>query len=478
MAGALPKTLKSLGHEVRVVTPRYRSIRERRYGLREVSRLRSLNIRLGDNNYTCSVKSGFIPGSKVQVYFLEVAELYDRIGLYIDPATKKEWTDNHFRFAFLNHASLQLMQHLQWFPDIIHCNDWHTALIPCLLHFSESYNSDFSHTRTVFHLHNAAFQGVFPLEATEDLCLGNPCLEEGNPFSFHGKLSFMKGGAEYADQLVTVSPTYSREIQSSPESGCGLEGLFTERKEHLSGILNGVDNQVWNPETDRRLTHQYGIEDFIEGKAANKEELQKRVKLPVDPDIPLIGMVSRFSEQKGFDLLFQIESDLLSMPAQFVFLGSGDDSYALETNRRIKTWQSDHPEKIAVIRQFNNNLAHLITAGSDIFAMPSRFEPCGLNQMYSMLYGTIPVVHKTGGLADTVIDNAVSPSDGNGFTFDDYNGDALLSVLKRAVAEFAEKSSWQELQLRGMQQDFSWERSAVSLVDIYEQVLSRPSYRE
>ncbi len=477
VAGALPKTLKSLGHEVRVVTPRYRSIRERRYGLREVSRLRSLDIHLGDTNYTCSVKSGFIPGSKVQVYFLEVTDLYDRIGLYTDPVTKEGWADNHIRFAFLNHASLQLMLHLQWFPDIIHCNDWHTALIPCLLHFDESYNSGFSHTRTVFHLHNVTFQGIFPLEATEDLCLGHPCIEKRNPFEFHGKLSFMKGGTEYADLLVTVSPTYAREIQSSPELGCGLDDLFKTRKDHLFGLLNGVDSQVWNPEIDRRIPHSYGVDDVITGKSINKAELQKRVKLPVDPDIPVIGMVSRFSEQKGFDLLFKIESELMVLPAQFVFLGSGDDPYAIETANRIKSLQSIHPQKIAVFRQFNNNLSHLILAGSDISIMPSRFEPCGLNQMYSMIYGTIPVVHKTGGLADTVVDFTASPESGNGITFDEYSGKNFISALDRAVKGFRDKTKWQEVQLRGMQQDFSWERSASNLVELYEQVISRPSYR-
>lgn len=277
VCGALPKALRSIGHEVRIVTPKYRDVSERRYNLREVARLKSLDIHIGGHTFPCSVKSGFIPRPRIQVYFIDNKDFFDRNHYYVDPQTGKDWEDNHLRFAFLVHATLQLVQHLNWIPDIIHCNDWQTALLPYLIRTDHRYYSVFRNTRTVLHIHNASFLGLFNYQNINELCLNPEDAAPCGPLEFYGKLSFLKAGAYSADRLLTVSPTYAREIQATPDWGGGLEGLYTTRKDKLIGVLNGVDTQVWNPEKDCFITTHYNIENLNDGKTANKNDLLQKM---------------------------------------------------------------------------------------------------------------------------------------------------------------------------------------------------------
>ncbi|MDP8228141.1 MAG: glycogen/starch synthase, partial [Candidatus Electryoneaceae bacterium] len=334
------------------------------------------------------------------------------------------------------------------------------------------YSEAFATSRAVMHLHNVAYQGLFPLDSISDIGVNPDDARSGGPLEFYNQLSFLKAGIVSADILVTVSPTYSNEITTGAEFGHGMEGILTHRSDMLFGVLNGVENEIWNPETDSHIPNQYSVDDFVEGKAANKVALQEQFRLPVDPDIPLIGMISRLADQKGLDLLADVEKDLLNLPVQFVFLGVGDERY----ESMLRKWAEQYPDKVVAVLKFNNDLANLIEAGADIFLMPSKFEPCGLNQMYSLLYGTIPVVRRTGGLADTVESYNIKDGTGNGFVFDEYDGTAMLVALKQAIGLFDNKPAWQMLQKQGMESDFSWERSADEVNKLYQDVLSRPAY--
>ena len=470
VAASLPKALKNAGHEVRVVTPLYKTIRERKYGLREVARLKSLAIEMGDNSFECAVKSGFIPGSKVQVYFVENNDFYGRLTPYTNPDNDRDYPDNHIRFAFLSHAALRLTIHLGWIPDIIHCNDWQTALIPYLIKNNSEYGNELSASRTVLHLHNLVYQGVFPVSHRNQLGFSASELTPGEPLEFYEQMSFLKAGICAADHLVTVSPTYSNEIRTISDMGCGLEGVLSKRKEVLTGVINGIDTDVWNPGSDKLIPYTYNSKTFVENKALNKNELQERLGLPPDPDVPVIGMISRLVEQKGLSLLNKVSAELLSLPAQFVFLGVGEKRY----EQMLKEWADRNPEKVSATLRFENDLAHLIEAGSDMFLMPSQFEPCGLNQMYSLLYGTIPIVRKTGGLADTVERFDPDRGVGNGFVFEEYDGRDMIDEINRAIVLFHHKSIWQSLQFCGMNLDFGWTQTADQFTQLYKEVMSKP----
>ena len=472
VAGALPKALKNLGHEIRVVTPFYRSVKERRYGLRDVARLSELSIEIGGKTMEYSVKSGFLVGSKVQTYFITSKDMYRRKGIYVDPKTGKDFIDNHLRYGFLNHVALHLMADLNWIPDIIHCSDWQASLVPYLIRKHDSYRESFEPARTLLHLHNVGFQGLFPMEVASEIGVNPSDVEVGGVSEFYQKLSFLKSGVCCADKIVTVSPTYSEEIRSSAEYGCGLEDLYEERRSDLSGIINGINRDVWNPEKDESIDSKYTVEDFIEGKAANKEALQKELNLPVDPDIPVVAMIARLTEQKGFKLLEQVSDELLDLPVQFVFLGEGEKKY----RDMLKDWHESNPDKVSPTIKFDNRLSHKIEAGADIFLMPSKYEPCGLNQLYSLAYGTVPIVRKTGGLADSIEPIQDNADSGTGFVFDEYNAETMITTLKEALDLFGDKSEWNKLQLRCMNEDFSWEASALQFEEVYSAMLSEPAF--
>jgi starch synthase len=399
----------------------------------------------------------------VPVFALDCLPLFARGGdPYLD-ANGSEWPDNHVRFGLLSKIAA-LMAHgvpgLDWAPQILHCNDWHTGLVPAYLHFAGAAN-----VKSVFTIHNIAYQGNFPPGTLEQLALPARAFAIDG-VEYHGQISFLKAGLQYADALTTVSPTYAREIQGE-ELGFGFAGLLRQRAAALTGILNGIDTTLWNCATDVHLAQHYDS-GSLAAKAANKAALQRRLKLPVTDDMPLLGVVSRLTQQKGLDLVAEIADEIGNLPAQLVVLGAGDK--ALE--KQYFALARKHGDRCAVFIGFDESLAHLIEAGADMFLMPSRFEPCGLNQMYSMRYGTVPVVHGVGGLADTVVDYSPGNKQSTGFVMVDYTPAALLEVLSRAMAVYADRRQWQTLQLAGMQQDFSWDRSAREYVKIYERALA------
>jgi starch synthase len=466
VASALPKSLFEKGHDVRIMMPKYGSISERKYVLRDVIRLRKLSVKMGAKEHVASAKSAFIPDTKVQVYFLDYKPFFDKKELYVDQKTGKDFPNNAERFAFFCRAALETAKLLHWEPDIIHCNDWQTALIPWLVKSEYREDKFFSDTATLLSIHNLAFQGNFTPEGVKGIGLPQDLVQDGGEMEFYGQASFLKLGVGYADAITTVSPTYAKEIQS-PEFGSGFDDFLKARAKDLTGILNGVDYSIWNPEVDSIIPSKYSTNN-TQDKLANKQALLKQANLPFDESVPVIGMISRLTEQKGFDLIEKIKDKVFERNVQLVILGTGDPHY----QNMLQALSEEHSDKIALFVTFDDELAHLIEAGSDMFLMPSRFEPCGLNQMYSLRYGTLPIVHNTGGLTDTVIDMDKDPGKGTGFTFDHYDETALLATLDRALALFTDDKSWQKVVKRAMKQNFSWDSAAEEYIKVYQKIVT------
>ncbi len=475
MAGALPKALKGLGHEVRLITPRYRTIRARHYGLRDVARLQSLAIDIGQSRQECSIKSGFVVGSKVQVYFLDNHILYDKPRPCLDRNEGSDNSECHLRIAFLDHAALQLTMHLRWFPDIIHCNGWQTALVPYLIRCNDRYRDILGSTRTLVHLHSFDNQGIFPFQMAAEIGFSRSELEPGQPLESNGQVSFLKAGVATADLLVTVSPTYAREILSDDEPDLplsGLRGELSERGDELFGIPNGIDTEVWNPASDSSIPRKYHLDNFVEGKALGKGALQRSLDLPLKPEVPLVAVISDLTDNKGLDLLTESLKELLSLPVQLVFYGSGEPHY----EETLRSQAEQHPDRIALRPGPDDRLHHLILAGADVHLSPSRCEPCGQNLMRSLSYGMVPVVRRTGRLADAVEEYSTAEKRGNGFTFTRYESSEMLKALRRALELYSDRTAWQELQRRGISSDFSWTQPAERLSELYQQALSRPPF--
>jgi starch synthase len=466
VSSSLPKAIKSLNQEIRIMMPRYGSINERERQLHELARLKDIPVPLGGKHLQASVKSSFLTNShsRIQVYFLENPTLYARPGLYVSPDTKRDYPDNDDRFFFFNRATLEILKRLGWKPDIIHCNDWQTGLVPVYLKTLYRDDPFYAGTRTIFTIHNMAYQGVFPTSSFEKTGLPPDVLgEEG--IQRDGCLNLLKAGLVYADALTTVSEKYAEEIQSTQELGCGLQDVVQRRGRDLTGILNGVDSTEWNPATDHIIPHRYDFKT-IDLKVENKKALLAQVGLPFSESVPIIGMVSRLAEQKGFDIIMDAFEGLIQLPLQIILLGVGEKRY----HDFFESAATRFPGKVATVLGFNLDLAHLIEAGSDMFLMASRYEPCGLNQMYSLKYGTVPVVRATGGLDDTVEDFNPTTRTGNGFKFVEYNGESMLTAVRRAVDTFGDKTLWKRIIKNGMQKDFSWEVSARKYLQLYRKL--------
>ncbi len=468
VAGALPVALKEMEQDIRLMMAKYKSINERKFVLREVIRLKEVEVELGGRKLIADGKTAFLPNSKVHVYFLHIPEYFDRKDLYVDSKTGKEFEDNAERFAFFSKAVLETLKLLYWQPDIIHCNEWQTALIPFYLKTHYKNDEFFQNTRTVLTLHNLAYQGRYPLEKAEKIGIPAEYVQPGREFEFHGQLNLLKGGILFADKLNTVSERYAEEIMSDPEYGFGLEEILQKRKADFSGILNGVDYTVWNPETDNLIPVNYTA-DTLDKKVENKKVLCRQNGLTFNPDVPIIGIISRLADQKGFDLIAEAADELMSLNIQMVILGTGDPNY----HKLLEKLARKYSKKLAVNLRFDNKMAHLIEAGADMFLMPSRYEPCGLNQMYSLKYGTVPIVRETGGLADTVVNFDPKTGKGNGFTFKEYKAAAMMEAIRRAVDTFDDKSVWRKIQQAGMQEDYSWQRSASEYMELYEKALEK-----
>ncbi len=452
--GALPKALAALGHEVTVVTPRYRSIDPERFGL--ARRLRGLAAPLGSDTVGVGVFEGQAASTpRVRVYLVDHKPSFDRDGIYGD--ARGDYPDNARRFALLGSAALALAAEFGAWPDVVHGHDWQAG--PAIL-FAKRRWGDLRAPKTVFTLHNLAFQGLFPERVVDELGLPR---QYYNPegFEYYGQASFLKAGLALADALSTVSPSYAREIQT-PEHGLGFDGLLRARNAVLHGILNGADYDVWNPEKDVYLPAQYSAESLL-GKRTCKAELQRELGLPVRADVPLSGSISRLTDQKGFDLILEALPTLLADDVQYVVLGSGDP----QLESALRALAAAHPKKLAARIGYDEPLAHRIEAGCDLYVMPSRFEPCGLNQMYSLRYGTPPIVRATGGLDDTIVDFDARSRSGTGFKFEPYEAGALVACWRRALAAYRNADDFSSLIKRAMAQDFGWPRAAEAYSQLY-----------
>jgi starch synthase len=463
VSSALPQSVKHLGHEVRIMMPRYGSVNQRAARLHEMIRLKEIPVPIGKKIFRANVQSSFLSNNhtKVQVYFLENKKLFGRSGLYIHPETKKDYADNDERFIFFSRGVLEVLKRLGWQPDIIHCNDWQTGLVPAYLKTLYRDDRFYRGTRTVFTIHNMAYQGIFPKNSFPKTMLPDELFSEDGVAAY-GKLNLLKSGLVFADAVTTVSERYAQEIRESEEYGCGLQDVVARRQASLTGILNGVDYTVWNPAVDELIPHTYDPK-MIDVKLENKKALLTKMKLPFTDGVPAIGIISRLADQKGFDLIDEVIDDIMKLPLQLVVLGTGEQKY----HDMLERVSRKYPERIAVQLTFNNELAHLIEAGADMFLMPSRYEPCGLNQIYSMKYGTIPIARATGGLDDTVEDINPDRGTGTGIKFKEYDGRALLGALERAVDAFANPTLWRKMIKNAMSKDFSWGTSAKKYVQLY-----------
>lgn len=460
VAGALPAELVRLRHEVKVFIPKYSLIDENRYGLKYIWDIGEMPIRINGIIRSAHVHQSKLPDSDIDVYFIDCPHYFYRHSIYTNDSDEDE------RFILFSKAVIETLQRLQWTPDIIHCNDWQTGLIP--LFIKDNYNWDrmFDQTSSVFTIHNIGYQGLFSRSVLFSAEIRGELFYPGGPVEHNSGVSFMKAGISFADIINTVSNTYAHEILT-PEYGAGLESALQKRKDDLYGILNGVDYNIWNPETDKHLPYHYTIND-LGGKYLNKKYLLKHFGIKPDENIPLVGIVSRMVHQKGFDIFADAINDLLKLKAQWIILGSGEDRF----EDLFRLLSNQFTEKVGVYIGYNNELSHLIEAGADMFLMPSKYEPCGLNQIYSLKYGTVPIVRKTGGLADTVKDwdeqSHYGLKDGNGFSFYDYSGYALFKSVERAVNTFKHRDVWRKIQLNGMKQNFSWTRSAEKYTELYK----------
>ncbi|MDD2800410.1 MAG: glycogen synthase GlgA [Methylobacter sp.] len=453
VAGSLPKALAELGQDVRLIIPNYQSIKTSG----ETRFMASLRV----DNMSVNILETQLQDSEVKVWLVDHPEYFGHPGNpYIDESGNDR-ANNAERFALFCRIAVEVAMNranLDWKADVVHCNDWQTGLVPALLSFEEYRPA------SVFTIHNLAYQGLFPANKFYSLNLpGRLWTPDG--LEFHGLLSFIKGGLVYSDRITTVSPTYAKEIQS-PELGYDLDGLLTYRNTSLIGIINGIDVDQWNPATDTHISQQYDAHT-LDRKAANKTALQQRLGLPVDSKIPLFGMIARLVEQKGIDLLLDYLPELIAMPVQFALLGSGDHAFEI----KLQDLAAAYPDKLSVTIGYDEALAHNIEAGADMFIMPSRFEPCGMNQMYSQRYGTLPIVRKTGGLADTVEDSlpeTITNDTASGIVFNEATPGSLLEAIKRALLLYQNPVAWKKIQAHGMSKDFSWQHSAKQYLALYD----------
>lgn len=464
VCGSLPIELSKLGHDVTVIMPAFRQVFAGEHKI--IPTGVDFEIPLGSKVMEGRLLKSRLPGSDVPIYFVEQQHYFDRDELY--RVDGYDYKDNCERFVFFCRAVLEAVQLLDWDIQLIHANDWPTGLIPAYLKTEYSGIPPFDQIASLLTIHNLAYQGNF---WHWDMLLTGLDWKYFNwqQMEFHGRLSLMKTGLVFADALSTVSPRYALEIQSAP-LGCGMEGILKHRRDDLHGIINGVDYRIWNPEVDPHLIQNYTVETLDEGKAACKRALQETFGLPVLPEVPLIASVGRLADQKGFDLVTEVIGQwVTTSPAQWVILGTGEPEY----HTLLGNLARDHSDRVGVKLEFSNPLAHQVEAGADMFLMPSRYEPCGLNQLYSLKYGTVPVVRATGGLADTITNTSsatLADSTANGFSFSEYSPLALSDTLAEACKAFQDKSLWRKLQETGMRQDWSWAHSAREYVRLYERM--------
>lgn len=472
VAGALPRELDQMGHDVAVFMPGYRCVGQGQHRLEQIPV--QFEIPVGHHVESGGLFKTRMPNSQVDVFFVEHSDYFDRPELYGENG--HDYEDNFERFTYFCRAVLESIRLLNLNPDVIHLNDWQTGLIPALLKCEYSDHPGFSGISTLITIHNLAYQGNYPYEKMSVTGL-DPKYFNWQQMEFHGNLNLLKTGIVFADSINTVSPTYAEEIQG-PEQGYGLEGVLQSRADRLTGILNGIDVDEWNPETDVHLAQTYSADFDLDvgspGKSTCKLALQAEAKLDRNPEVPLIGIVGRLATQKGWSLILPVMKQFLeSTNVQWVILGTGEPDY----HHVLTSLQRSHPHKLGLTLGFSAEYAHRIEAGADMFVMPSRYEPCGLNQMYSMAYGTVPIVRRTGGLADTVVNatpETIEQGTANGFSFDDFQPAALSATLGRAIRMYTDhRRTWNQLVRTGMKRDWSWSSSARQYEALYRETVRR-----
>ena len=460
VSAALPAALHAIGLDVHVLVPGYNQV------MAQIAQHEEVAIFDGLPGFPSSRLLSTKMAHEVPLLVLDCPSLYQRDGGPYQDVTDHDWADNALRFGMLSKVAAILgssASPLDWHPDLVHCNDWQTGLTPAYLHFAQDA------VPSIIAIHNLAFQGIFPSATVQQLGLPPSCFNIDG-VEYYGSMSFLKAGLFYADHITTVSPNYAREIQQN-DLGFGLQGLLFERRDSLTGMLNGIDTEEWNPAADPYIAMQYSIADMT-GKAANKQALQSKMGLNSDPDVPLLGVVSRFTHQKGLDMLLEIAPRLTELPVQLAMLGTGD----AHMQKIARDLSHRYPGKIGAVIGFSEDMSHQIEAGADMFVMPSRFEPCGLNQLYSQRYGTPPIVHATGGLSDSVVDyTPATLKDGtaSGFMYDGMTAENLFLAIQRAIGLYHDKIKWDALCKNCMTKNFSWQHSAEAYRAVYLKVLGQ-----
>jgi starch synthase len=461
--------LQKLGVTTRIIIPRYRAIDLAKHGFTLFPLASEVAVPVGLDWVPYKVYRGVLPKTSVEVFLIGNDRFFDREGIYVDAETGKDYPDQADRWICFQRAALEFISVAFPDVDVLHCHDHQTGLIPAYLERFYRRDGRLTNTASVFTIHNLGYQGLFPREVMTRAGFDDNEFYPMSSFEFYGAMNFMKTGISYADLITTVSETYAREIQGSREFGYGLEGVLRDRSRDLIGILNGIDDELWNPATDTLIAARYSASD-PSGKIENKRALLAKYGLSDQRiDRPVLAMISRIDVQKGFDLVLSVFDNLMSRDLYFLLLGAGHK----ETESYLKALAQRHKGKAGIRFAFDNGSAHLTEAGADIFLMPSKYEPCGLNQMYSLRYGTVPVVRATGGLADTIREFDPRSGQGNGFRFDDYDADQFQAAIGRALELWPNRDAWRRLVQNGMRQDFSWRESAKKYVDVYRAVASR-----
>lgn len=466
VANSLPQEIFNSGQEIRVVMPKYGFISERRSRLHEVIRLKDIPVTLNGQVKNMNVRVGVLPDTRVQVYFIDNEEYFKRDSLYTDPKTQSDYADNHERFAYFGKAVFEMLKRLGWQPTLIHCNDWHSGLIP--LYLKTEYKNDpfFANTKTLFTIHNIAYQGSFPGSVASQLDIPSAQLKE--TCALHdGKLNFLKAGASLADYVSTVSAHYAEEIKTNDELSGGMKNHFVKKVVNFSGIANGIDYKIWNPETDKLIPANYSAEQLI-GKMECKKALVEKLGLPFSENTPVLGIVTRLVEQKGIDLILETIPTVLQGDVQVVLVGHGEEKFVKD----IETLKNKFPGKMGLVFSFDEHLSHMVYSGADIYMMPSKFEACGLSQMYALRYGTIPVAKETGGTADTIKEpKGANEKHANGFKFKSHKKEDFLFAIDSAIKAFHKKPNWDAIVKNAMSTDLSWTHAATQYISLYKKIL-------
>jgi len=467
LAGELPKALKELGVDIRLFVPKYGVINDRRYTLREVIRLKNIEVSLHSKNVIANVKSAFLPGSKVQVYFVGNKDYFDRDGLYIDPDTQQPWQDNAERFIFFNKAIFAILQKLHWQPDIIHCNDWQTALIPFFL--KNIFNNDpfFEKAQTLLSIHDFSNQGAFEKSVANFIGEPGTIFFPNAPLEHQGKVNFLKAGIVSADFINVMSKSYAREIRTSEEASFGLLRQLKKRSKTIAGIINGIDYSIWDPANDEKIPYRFTRKNPSE-KIENKRHLVESQQLKFDEHKAVIGSFFPALDQQQLDFIARVVEKSKPHKLQYIFSIPDDEKY----RSFFRSLKKKYPDKIAFGTAFDDQFVRLMAAGCDMFLIPCRIEPCDSFHLYGLKYGTIPIVHGTGGLLDTVKDFNPETGKGYGFVFHEYSPEAALEKIEQAIKFFGDRAIWRKIVDSAMRVNFSWQTTAENYLKLYDKIMS------